>query len=87
VEAAALLLPRATLLEKTELAAELDEVAVFHFPGVEGWRDLDSDEMQFVWTAAGKRLEARREANKARRYQRMMHQAAIQNADAIRSIP
>ena len=37
VEAAKLLLPRASLLEVTELAHELDVVAQFHFPGVVGW--------------------------------------------------
>jgi hypothetical protein len=37
VEAAKLLLPRASLLEVTELAHDLDMVAQFHFPGVVGW--------------------------------------------------
>jgi hypothetical protein len=48
VEAAKLLLPRASLLEMTELAHELDVVAQFHYPGVRGWEDLDSCEKAFV---------------------------------------
>jgi hypothetical protein len=48
VEAAKLLLPRASLLEVTELANELDVVASYIYPGVRGWEDLDPYEKAHV---------------------------------------
>lgn len=75
MEAAKLLLPRAALLERTELANELDAVAIFHYPGTTGWGDLDAHERQMVQVAACKRIHARREANRAMRHQRLVHEA------------
>ena len=48
VEAAKLLLPRASLLEQTEFAHELDVVAHFYFPGGRGWEDLDACDKPYV---------------------------------------
>jgi hypothetical protein len=87
VAAANLMLPRATLLERTELAVELDAVAAFHYPGVSGWADLTSSEKVMVWPVAGKRLQARREALKTMRHQRFIQQTMMEGTEAIKSLP
>ena len=48
VEAAKLLLPRASFLEVTELANELDVVASYIYPGARGWEDLEPLEKAHV---------------------------------------
>jgi hypothetical protein len=47
-EAAKLLLPRANMIERAELAGELNVVAAFHYPGARGWHDLEASEKPLV---------------------------------------
>jgi hypothetical protein len=74
VEAAKVLLPRGTLIEKTEMAVELDAVAAFHYPGVRGWEDLDGGERSWVMSTASKKLMAKRDATLEWRHRRMMRE-------------
>ena len=60
-------------MERMELAAELDAVATYIVPGAEGWGCLHPEEKEDVWTTTSRRVEARREVNRAKRYQRMLH--------------
>ena len=74
VEAAKVLLPRGTLLEKTEMAVEIDAVAAFHYPGVRGWEDLDGAEKVWVMTTASKKIVAKREATLELRHKRILQE-------------
>jgi hypothetical protein len=71
----------------TELAHKMDVVAQFHFPGVRGWEDLEPSEKTFVQCAAGRRLNARREANRASQHSRWIADAVHDGTQAIKTLP